>query len=136
MPVEDEVEGREGELGLKEGGEFGLDGAGPGADEDDEAVDNPGDAAARGSGVIARELFLLPDFFIRLRIDDKWIAVAGGSLHSLPGHELFPDTEERVSLIVVPEDADSGTLVNLKCLNRCIPKSDFLTRRCVRPGNG
>lgn len=114
MPVEDELEGREGELGLKEGGEFSLDGASPGSDEDDEAVDNPGDAAAWGASVVTGELFLLPDFFICLRIDDKWIAVAGGILHSLQGHGLFPDTEQRVSFCVVPEDADSRTLINHK----------------------
>lgn len=39
--VEDKLEGREGKLSLKEDGEFVLDEAGPGADQDDEAVNDP-----------------------------------------------------------------------------------------------
>ena len=68
--VEDEVEGREGEFCFEEGGEFVLDGAGPAADEDDEPVHYPGDAATRGAGIVAGESLLRPDVFIRFRVDD------------------------------------------------------------------
>lgn len=92
--VEDKLEGLKGELLLKKGGEFVLDGAGPGTDQDDEAADDPRDATARGSGVVTRELILLPDLFIRLRIDDERQAVTGNRLHLSPHYLLLPDTEK------------------------------------------
>lgn len=96
MLVEDKLEGRERKLCLKEGGEFVLDGASPGADQDDKAVHDPGDAAAWGSGVVARELFLLPDLFVRLRIDDKRQPIASSRFYLRGRHLLLPDTEKRM----------------------------------------
>ena len=106
--VEDEVEGREGEFCFEEGGEFVLNGASPAADKDDELVHDPGNAATRGAGIVARKSLLLPDVFVRFRVDDERIAIPGSSLHSGRGHRLFPDAEKRVGFRIVPEDTDTG----------------------------
>lgn len=92
--VEDKLEGLKGELLLKKGGEFVLDGAGPGADQNHEAVHTPRDTTAWGSSVVTRELFLLPDLFVRFRINDEWQAVTGGRLNLSLRHLLLPDTEK------------------------------------------
>lgn len=94
MPIIDELEGRKGELSLKEGREFVLDGASPGADQNHEAVHTPGDATARGSGVVTRQPLLLPDLFVRFRIYDERKAVTGGHLNLSGRHLLLPDTEK------------------------------------------
>ena len=93
---------------LEEDGEVLLDGLGPVADEDDEAVDDPGDAAARGLGVVAREVFLVPHFPIQLGVYEEWQAVGCGGLDAVRSQFFFPDAEERVRFWVVPEDADAG----------------------------
>ena len=94
MLVEDKLEGRKGELRLKKGGEYILHGVGPGADQNDEAVHNPGDTTARGSGVVTRELFLLPDLFVRLRIDDERQPIASCRFYLSRRQLLLPDTEK------------------------------------------
>ena len=94
--VEHKLEGRKGKLCLKEDDEFVFDGASPEADQDHEAVHDPGDATARGSGVVTRELFLLPDIFVRFRIDDERQPIASRRFYLIGRHFLLPDTEKRM----------------------------------------
>lgn len=94
MLIINELEGRKEEHRLKKGGEFVLDGLSPGADQDHETVHDPGDATAWSSGIVAGEPFLLPDIFVRLRIDDERQAVTGRRLHLSRRHLLLPDTKK------------------------------------------
>lgn len=106
--VKNEVEGREGEFLLQQGGKLFLDGSRPTTDQDNELVDDPGNSSARRSVVVAREMLTFPDFLVKLWINNERHHLTSCRLHTTRRQLFFMDAEERMRFRVVPEDADAG----------------------------